>query len=174
MSEETVGSSDFTYRDDLGAEVHPSDPDHHRAMFYGGSVPPKTELKEVVLGPPAFGSPDPRTLGHVMLPAGNEQTDSAPEISEDYASGKPLFNKVSSSHEEDSTQGGGSDSNDGNSQSDRDWNKSMRKDELLKVAEARGLDVKEENTVPELHEALENDDKQREQADPDAHARQNQ
>lgn len=143
------GTSEFTYRDDLGAELHTSNPDHHEAMFYGGAVPAKHELQEVVLGPPAFGSPDPRTLGHNMLPAGNEQPDSAPDIAKDYAGGKPLFNKVSSSPDEDST----SDDED-----EKTWKRSDNKSELLAEAQSRGLDVTDENTKEQIIEALEEDD----------------
>jgi hypothetical protein len=151
MAKQKVGTSDFSYQDDLGAELHPTNPDHHEAAFHGGRVPPKTELQEVVLGPPAFGSPDPRTLGHNMLPAGNEQTDSAPDISEDYADGRPLFNKVSSAHEEDASTGSGE-------EAEKTWKKSDNKADLLAEARSRGLDVTEENTKEEITTALEEDD----------------
>lgn len=155
-----VGTSDFTYQDDLGAEVHPSNPDHHDAMFYGGEVPAKHELQEVVLGPPAFGSPDPRTLGHVMNPASGEQSNAAPEVSDDYAGGKPLFSKVSSAHEEDTTS-------DSGSEPEKNWKKGDSKADLLAEAQSRGLDVTEENTKDEIVEALEDDDANNENSDED-------
>lgn len=72
-----LGSSVFTHQDDATAPIHTTHPDHQDAHIYGGDVPPKHELEEVVLGPPAFGSPDPRTLGHVMSPI-HESTSAPP------------------------------------------------------------------------------------------------
>lgn len=142
-----VGSSAFTHVDDMGADLHPSDPDHHEAMFYGGGVPGKSEVNEVVLGPPAFGSPDPRTLGHVMMPA-TDHPVSAPELSSDYAGDK----QAQLGPTGDQNQGGASTS------SDKSWNKSMSKADLLKEADSRNLDVDDTNTKEEILSALENED----------------
>lgn len=139
MAKRGVGSSVFTHVDDLGAELHTSDFNHKDAMFYGGDVPKKHELQEVVLGPPAFGSPDPRTLGHTMAPANNERAASAPDLSEDYGAGKPVV---------------------GHSVSDDlpEWSKSDKKEDLLKAAQARGLNLTDDNTKPEIVDALEEHD----------------
>src|SRR3954471_14492541 len=60
-----MGSSEFTVKDDLGAEHHTSVPAHKEALE-AGKMPDKA-LNEVVLGPGAFGSPDPHTLGYNLL-----------------------------------------------------------------------------------------------------------
>lgn len=151
----SVGSSVFTHQDDLGADLHPSDPYHHEAMFYGGNVPRKHQLQEVVLGPPAFGSPDPRTLGHTMQPA--TDADSAPDLSPDYAGGKPVA---------------GINDDEGSSKVEKTWKKSDSKEDLLKEAQSRDLDVTDENTKAEIIDALEEDDD--ENADNDEDEEENQ
>lgn len=144
-----IGSSAFTHVDDMGADLHPSDLDHHNAMFYGGGVPGKSEVSEVVLGPPAFGSPDPRTLGHVMMPA-TDHPVSAPDLSPDYAGDKEA---QLGPEPEETVNDEDDDSNDAT------WNKSMNKADLLKEADSRNLDVTDENTKDEIVAALEEDDK---------------
>lgn len=73
------GTSPFTHEDDAKTPIHPSDPKHFDALHYGDEVPPKHEIKPVVLGPGAFGSPDPRTLGHRMHPL-EDRPASAPNL----------------------------------------------------------------------------------------------
>lgn len=74
-----MGTSPFTHNDDALTPIHTSAADHHDALHYGGEVPPKNELAEIILGPPAYGSPDPRTLGHRMHPL-EDRPASAPNL----------------------------------------------------------------------------------------------
>lgn len=72
---------EFIHQDDALASVHPANPDHARALLEGAPVPNK-QLSEVVMGPGAFGSPDPATLAHTLLTSGDEMmvADGAPEL----------------------------------------------------------------------------------------------
>lgn len=79
------GTSGFTFEDDERAPIHPSTPEGANNLFYGEAMPPKHELDAVVLGPPPFGSPDIRTLGHQMLPLEDGAAPaSAPQLDPDW------------------------------------------------------------------------------------------
>jgi len=89
-----VGSSEFTHQDDSLAPVHTANAEQMHAYLEGAPVPNKN-LKEVVMGPGAFGSPDPATLSHTLLTNGDEmmKADNAPDLEEDSGgsgSGGPL------------------------------------------------------------------------------------
>lgn len=136
-----LGSSPFTHQDDAGAELHTTDPRHFNALFHGGAVAPKRELEEIVLGPSAFGSPDPRTLGHVMSPLVNPA--SAPSLD-------PAFQDMQ-------LRSLGDVSTDPDSEEDTSYD-SFTKPEVLSMAQARGLDVNTSSTKAEIVAALEEDD----------------
>lgn len=76
-----MATSDFTHDDSALTPVHTSNPAHMAAVLEGEVVPDQ-QLKAVVLGPGAFGSPDPATLAHTLLTDGDEQmkSDTAPEV----------------------------------------------------------------------------------------------
>lgn len=86
-----LGSSEFTHVDDATAPIHTSHPDHFDALHYGEPVP-KRNLEEIVLGPGAFGSPDPRTLGHIMHP--QVLSPSAPELDPDFQEARGVHEVV--------------------------------------------------------------------------------
>lgn len=73
------GTSPFTHEDDAKTPIHPADSRHFDALHYGDEVPPKHQMESVILGPGAFGSPDPRTLGHRMNPL-EDRPASAPSL----------------------------------------------------------------------------------------------
>jgi Rho termination factor-like protein len=128
-----VGSSPFTHQDDLGAELHPSNPEHTEALLHGGPVTPKEELEEVVLGPGAFGSPDPQTLGHVMMPA-VEGSPSAAKLA-------PEFSHL----QEQGTYAG---------QADEEQLNEMTKEELSNYADQRGVEYNSSATKDELIDSI--------------------
>jgi hypothetical protein len=72
-----VGETAFTHQDDATAPIHTSNPEHMEAHVFGGA-PPEDERETVVIGPPAFGSPDVRTLGHSVNP--DQNAVSAPKL----------------------------------------------------------------------------------------------
>lgn len=81
-SRRAVGTSAFTHQDDNGADLHPANADHQDALHYGGELPSKATTVPIVLGPPAFGSPDIRTLGHIMHP--DAEPASAPDLDTEF------------------------------------------------------------------------------------------
>lgn len=118
-----VGTSAFTHVDDVGADVHVSNPLHQDALHYGGQVPPKHELAEVVLGPPPFGSPDPRTLGHHMLGGASvEHPASARELDPEFEANRRRMQLAGAAD-------------------DKQLN-DMTKDELKQYADQRGISIR--------------------------------
>ena len=125
------------------------------------------ELKTEVVGPPAYGSPEPATSAAKLLPLNDHplRADLLPEghpaaISEDYGAqheGATVMPGESSSpitpgmsdYERDLL--GGRDAREGNYEE-------MTKDELLNEAQNRGLEVSTSMKKAEIVDALEADD----------------
>jgi hypothetical protein len=72
---------EFLHQDDFLAPIHTGNSEQMEAIMKGEPVPNK-QLSEVVMGPGAFGSPDPATLAHTLLTAGDEPVvaETAPEV----------------------------------------------------------------------------------------------
>lgn len=123
-----VGESAFTHQDDATAPIHTSNPEHMEAHVFGGA-PPEDERETVVIGPPAFGSPDVRTLGHSVNP--DQNAVSAPKLDSHF---EAIVNTRGVVTEEDLQE--------------------MSKDELVAFAENQGVDVKSSMKKSEIIEAI--------------------
>lgn len=128
-----MGTSQFTHEDDNRTPLHPSDPEHHDALHYGGQVPPKNQLVEIILGPPAFGSPDPRTLGHRMNPL-EDRPASAPALDPSFEELQGRTDNTVVVTEDELSQ--------------------MSKAELRDLVDGTGVDVSSSATKQELIDAL--------------------
>lgn len=129
-----IGTSGFTHVDDATAGIHPSTVEGANHLFYGDAMTPKHELAEVVLGPAPFGSPDPRTLGHQMLPVNTDsgQTPSAPKLDEDF---QRVRSHLAGSASSDSLD-------------------DMTKDELVNYANQRGIHIDSSMKKNEVRKAI--------------------
>lgn len=141
MESDHIGTSPFTFQDDAGAEIHLSTVEGAQRHFYGKPMTPKHQLEEVVLGPAPFGSPDPRTLGHRMVPL-EDGPASARELDEDFVK----MQKANFAGRVDTEQ-----------------LEELTKDELLEQAEQLGVDVNKSDTKDEIKQAIA--DHQAKQAD---------
>lgn len=127
-----IGTSPFTFQDDAGAEIHLSTVEGAKRHFYGVPMTPKHQIEEVVLGPAPFGSPDPRTLGHRMVPL-EDGPVSAAELDEDFVK----MQKANFAGRVDTEQ-----------------LDELTKDELLEQAEQLGVDVNKSATKDEIKQAI--------------------
>lgn len=128
-----MGTSQFTHGDDDRTPLHPSNPDHHDALHYGDAVPPKNQLTEIILGPPAFGSPDPRTLGHRMNPL-EDRPASAPALDPTFESLQGRTDNTVVVTEDELSQ--------------------MSKAELRDLVDSAGIDVSSSASKSDLIDAL--------------------
>lgn len=184
------GTSAFTVQDSVDTPLHSgvSEEMHvaqHRAVAEA-DVNKGAELGEVVFGPGAFGSPDPKTLAHHLLTDGDGQltSETAPELADDYAANSGLGEVDSTDLEQMNkddlvnyaeqrgidTSGmkkaeildalNNDNSNDDNSNDDSDANtqanESMTKDELLALANEQGVTVDETMTKADIVDAINN------------------
>jgi hypothetical protein len=120
--------SAFIVDDSSETPYHTGVPSHEEALR-GGKVAPNKQLSEVVFGPGAFGSPDPATLGYVLLSDGDSQV-------------RPDHVPALDGEDEVDDEGGEVKSAD------------YKKDDLLKIAEDRGVDVDESMTKDEIADAI--------------------
>lgn len=94
MAPKMRGTSPFTVDDSAGVSKDLSRPEDFEAFQKGEEVSPLQAqgIDEVVLGPGAYGSPDPRTLSHILLSDGDEQmkSDVAPDVQLQGAAGQAL------------------------------------------------------------------------------------
>jgi hypothetical protein len=127
-SKRHVGTSGFTHQDDASAPIHTTDPNHLEAHVFGGPAPDE-ERETVVLGPPAYGSPDVRTLGHSVNPGMDGR--SAPELDSEFRAIQATGDAVT---EDDLQQ--------------------MNKRDLIAFAEANNIEVKSSMTKDEILDVI--------------------
>lgn len=131
------GTSQFTHRDDAVAPFHTSRVDHVEAHLRGEQVPPNKQLKSVVLGPGAYGSPDPTTLNKTQL-SGAEEAEKAKAKGDKKTQDRPNIPEGDPSEE---------------------WTK----DQLFTHAQDQGLKVNQSMTKADLLDAIENPDDYRDE-----------
>lgn len=126
-----IGTSAFTHQDDASAPIHTTNAEHTEAHVYGGEATDKNEEATIVLGPPAFGSPDVRTLGHIMRP--DVKPASAPKLDANFEA----LQAVES----------------GGVITEEELNQ-MTKSELMSLADQMGVDVNSSMKKDEIIDAL--------------------
>ena len=138
------GTSSFTHIDDAVAPTHTSHPGHFDALHYGEEHEDVRDREQVVLGPPAFGSPDPRTLGHTMHP--DMRSHSAPSLDPDFHAIQrtPMIRVIM-----------------------EDELNEMSKAELYGLAKEAGLDVNKKMSKDELTQKIVDQSQQRSGQTPD-------
>lgn len=142
MAKKKRGTSNFTHQDDARAPIHGSHPAHHGPAHWGEDFDEEQHrTKPIVLGPPAFGSPNRETLGHAMLPqhrSAEAEKFLDPDWKAEHLDGQEKVEDPDYEFVEDYRE--------------------LSRSELLAEAKHRGLDVKDNTSKEDLVLALEAND----------------